>query len=151
MELLTRRGYSYLIDDSDFDTVSQHSWCRAAGGYLHSSINKKHTYLHRWLLQAKRNQQVDHINGNKADNRRSNLRLCSSIENNWNTKSKGKTSKYRGVCRCRNKWQSRIRIGNGTRIWLGVFNTEEEAAEAYRTAEIKYHGEFAYNEELRNK
>lgn len=86
---------------------------------------------------------IDHKNGIKADNRLINLRLATPTQNQQNKAgygvySKGVTWRDRKV----KPWQAKIRI-NGERIHLGSFETEEEAAEAYRQAALEYHGEFA--------
>ena len=89
---------------------------------------------------------VDHINGVKADHRIVNLRLATPTQNQQNkagygTYAKGVTWRDRQM----NPYQAKIRV-NGKRIHLGSFASEEEAAEAYKEACIKYHGEFACHE-----
>ena len=86
---------------------------------------------------------IDHINGIKADNRIVNLRLATPTQNQQNKAgcgqyAKGVTWRDRKV----KPWQAKIRV-NGERLHLGSFATQEEAAETYRQAAIKYHGEFA--------
>lgn len=86
---------------------------------------------------------VDHENGIKADNRITNLRLATPTQNQQN---KAGTGLYAKGVTWRNRkekpWQAKIRV-NGIRIHLGSFTTHDEAAEAYREACIRYHGEFA--------
>ena len=89
--------------------------------------------------------QIDHINGIKDDNRICNLRPCNDSQNQRNVKKKstGKKSKHKGVDFHQGRWRARIRPGNGTRLDLGYFATEEEAAAAYAEAAAEFHGEFA--------
>ena len=90
-------------------------------------------------------KQIDHINGNKSDNRISNLRLATASQNLSNKGiTKSNTSGYKGVSfnRTKKKWMASIKV-NKKSINLGYFLTPEEASEAYKAAAIKHHGEFA--------
>ena len=118
-------------------------------GYLQVSINYKSYLLHRviWMYVYGEwpSRCIDHINGNRSDNRLINLRLATHAENSHNMKThKDNTSGYKGVYfqKRRGKWAARIQI-NGKRKELGRFNTPEEASDAYKTASIKYHGNFS--------
>lgn len=87
---------------------------------------------------------VDHINGDRSDNRISNLRLATQSQNNGNRRSTpGSSSRFKGVTRHKGgKWQAQIEC-NGRARYLGLFATEEEASLAYQEAAVEVFGEFA--------
>jgi len=86
---------------------------------------------------------IDHINQNKLNNRRNNLRVCSRSENGANRSiPKTNTSGYKGVYRIKNKWMAQIGIKNKS-IYLGCFDEKVDAAIAYDTAATKAFGAFA--------
>lgn len=140
--LRTSSGYEILVDDIDYEKCSKHSWCLTRGGYLHSRIRCKYTYLHRFIMEPQQGLVVDHINGDKLDNRRSNLRVCTTRDNVRNQrKGKGK-NRYKGVAASGNKWMARIKI-DYKYIYLGLFTSPEEARDVYNAATLKYFGEYA--------
>lgn len=90
-------------------------------------------------------KQIDHINGEKADNRIANLRLATTSQNSMNTKKRSdNTSGVKGVhwSTTAKKWCARVVI-NGTRTLLGHFEDIEDAARAYRDAAAEHYGPFA--------
>lgn len=110
-------------------------------GYARTYINGKATFLHRLVMDAPKGLFVDHINHDKLDNRKSNLRLCTNTENIRNRRLTDKnTSGYKGVhfCKRNQNWTAKIQ-----NKWLGVFDDPVEAAKAYNRAAIKNYGEFA--------
>lgn len=90
-------------------------------------------------------QMIDHINGDKSDNRIANLRLATTAQNQFNkTKAKNNTSGFKGVGyhKCTGMWQAQIKAGKSY-AYLGLFPTPQEAHEAYCKAATELHGEFA--------
>ena len=103
--------------------------------------------MHRVVINVPENLLVDHINRNKLDNRKANLRPATTAQNTCNQakrKSNNLSSKYKGVTWQRgiNCWQSQIGV-NGNTIYLGSFDSEIRAAKAYDRAARMYHKEFA--------
>lgn len=130
-------GSYFIIDSDDFNKVKVHSWSRSGNGYIHSMINGKHVCLHRHIIKINQpGLMVDHINRNKWDNRKENLRITDGVGNGLNKKldKSGKTSIYRGVCwdKSRSKWRAEIAVGR--KYSLGRFEHEETAAMAYNHA-----------------
>tara|TARA_R110000744_G_C18932347_1_gene513296 strand:+ start:49 stop:525 length:477 start_codon:yes stop_codon:yes gene_type:complete len=105
-------------------------------GYIQICISGKFYYAHRLIMMAfvgDSDQEVDHINRIKTDNRFENLHYCTRSENNWNKEC---IDNAKGYNYHRNKWQARISI-NGKVKYLGLFNTEEEARQVYLNAKDK--------------
>lgn len=150
------QGQFALIDDIDFERISQYKWHAVKASNKHSwyantniwikKDGKKIRYslrMHRFLLNTPKGKVVDHINGNGLDNRRENIRICDQKNNVCNAIAhRNSISKYRGVSLQSGKWKVQIQI-NKKKIHLGYFDSEEEAAQVYNKAAKKYHGEFA--------
>ncbi len=135
-----------LIDKEDYFLIAEKNWFivkRGSKQYVVTNTKEGQIYLHRYLLKANEEQIIDHINGNGLDNRRLNLRFCTSTENNQNRRViKINKTGYKGVQLRGTRFTSKI-IVNKKDIWLGTYLTVEEAAQAYNAAAIKYFGEFA--------
>lgn len=136
-----------LIDSEDYKLVSKYKWyCSNNCGKLYAvNKNKKVLYMHRLIISAPKGYEVDHINGDGLDNRKSNLRLCSSSQNKYNQKiSTINTSGFKGVTwnKNRNKWQSQIGCGKKYK-YLGLFKDKHAAAKAYNEEASKLFGKFA--------
>jgi hypothetical protein len=113
LEIKNRLGLFFVkIDILDLELVNNYKWNISAQGYA-ITRSPKTIMMHRLLLDCKKGKIVDHINNNKLDNRRINLRICSTSENNQNINKKN-----RGVANCGNGlYFSNITI-NGKRISL---------------------------------
>lgn len=141
---LTKGDYA-IIDKEDLNLVSSKTW-HSSHGYAVASCDK--TRMHRLIMGlTDTNLCVDHINHNKLDNRKSNLRVCTNAENVryqriW---TKKKSSRYKGVTfdKFGNRWLASIGY-EGVIYNLGSFKNEVDAAKAYDEAAKKYHKEFAY-------
>jgi len=138
------QGKFALVDDDDYEKVSRLSWYVDKRGY---AVNKKIkiTYMHRLIMNTPKEMETDHINGNKLDNRKINLRICTKSENMRNRKKQSNnTSGYKGVFwhHKANRWRAQIVINKKAKH-LGLFDTPEEAGKAYREAELKYFGEYS--------
>lgn len=144
----TAQGDIFYFDKEDYETIKDYPWHKAAKTdymYAHVRINGKRPFvlMHRLIMNAPKGMFVDHIGGNETrnDNRRCNLRLVTPAQNIWNVKPPRDCEK--GVRFHYGKWESVIRANKNT-IYLGTFNTYEEAAKARQDAEEKYHGEYSY-------
>lgn len=96
------------------------------------------------IMQLLPNQElvVDHINRNPFDNRRSNLRIITKLQNCYN-KSPRYSYRYKGIHKRGNKWKAHM-VYRRKNVYIGYFNTAEEAARAYDTKAKELFGEFAY-------
>lgn len=135
------------LPKSLFSVINKKKECSEnANIYVKSFDGGKLVYIHRLLMNAPKGYVVDHINGNSLDNRRKNLRICTSVENSRNSKmpiSNKAHTKFKGVHKDRGKWiYARIKF-NGKNIRKYGFKTEREAAEWYNQKAIELFGEFA--------
>lgn len=149
-ELILSQGKVALVDDEDFDWLNQWKWCvmrRKKTFYVVRSArsHSKMAYLHRVILNAPKGMEVDHINGDGLDNRRSNLRLATRAENGRNRHMQvNNKSGYKGVSWYKQygRWRTTIKV-SGKTLNLGYFDLPEIAALAYDEAARGYFGEFA--------
>lgn len=138
--------FKVLIDDSLADDLLLYKWYVSVYGYVTASIGGKSVFMHRYVMSKFfdiSNHQIDHINLNKLDNRKENLRLANGSQNSANrNKQKNNTSGYKGVIKAGEVWNARIRIEGGT-YGIGSFPNAEEAAIAYDLYAKKYFKEFS--------
>lgn len=150
-EIPLTQNKTALVDDANYEWLNQFKWYAHkdhGSYYARCSINSSCLLMHREImgLSLKDGKQLDHIDNNGLNNQRSNLRICTTRQNQFNRKPvKGATSQFKGVT-----WHLRdkkwyVQIGyNGKNNYLGVSDNEVQAAKMYDRAAIKYFGEFAY-------
>lgn len=151
------KGKFALVDDEDYERLSQWKWQYSTGGYAVRSVGSRSKHEIRMHREIMTGDRIDHINRNKLDNRRSNLRVASKSQNKANSKKhnncrsifKGvsqKSLKYRrkdgSLCQTPIRFASRITV-NGKTTRLGYYKSELEAALAYDKAARHYFGEYA--------
>ena len=158
IRMYLNKGAWTLVDAEDWDALKGFRWrtakrsgvtyaCRTlrraeCGGKSGASV-----LLHRVILQPPAGFVVDHINGDGLDNRRANLRVATISQNLQNQRQRAprvgpQASRFKGVRFNQNRWEARIGV-SGKMLFIGCFDTEEQAALAY-DAEAKLHfGEFA--------
>lgn len=141
------QGKFALVDDQDFESLNKFKWHFERYARRTTNLLGKHTnWRMHWSVIGKplKGLEVDHINGDKLDNRRENLRVVTSRQNQCNTgKYRNNTSGYKGVHwqKRSKRWETKIKIYGYTK-YLGTFLTKEEAYKVYCEANKKYHGEY---------
>ena len=132
------------VSNADFKTLNQRKW-QFDGRYAICKIGTKTVYMHREIMHTPKAMDTDHINGDKLDNRRTNLRICNRSQNMANCQTRNtNTSGYKGVCwdKANSKWQVHITI-DGRAVKLGRFANLLDAARAYDKAAKEMFGDFA--------
>lgn len=147
------RGKFALVDDEDYERLINFKWNCTTFGYATRSIKNKSTngkhvviWMHREIMNTPKGMDTDHIDGDKLNNKKTNLRICTRSQNNMNQKPQRTkySSKYKGVYFYKkyNKWGSQINI-NKTKHFIGFYENEEEAAYAYNEKSKEMFGEYA--------
>ena len=133
------KGKFTIVDDEDYEMLSQFAW-HCNNGYARTVI-----YLHNLVVEPEEGKFIDHKNLDRLDNRKENLRLCDRSQSQTNRSLQfNNTSGFRGVTKTRNgkKWRASVRKNN-KKVYLGVFNSKEEAAKAYNKEAERLHEDFA--------
>lgn len=139
------KGMFAMVDDADYPVLSRFKWHASKDGKTFYPQNVNFGRMHSVLVTACKPLEVDHIDRNGLNNQRSNLRICTHQQNNWNQgKKKPGTSKYKGVSwfPARKKWMAKMRI-KGKNTHLGCFQNEDDAAKCYDKHAALHFGEFA--------
>ena len=152
------QGKEAIIDAADYEWLSKFKWCfkvsRGDRGYAVHSIYyckvdgkdvNQVVKMHRVIMGSPAGLQIDHINGDTLDNRRSNLRVVTNRQNAMNKRKRvGTTSQYKGVSWSKKyqKWEANIKL-DGKKKFLGYFVCEYDAAQSYRFAAAENYGEYA--------
>jgi len=149
------QGKFTVVDPEDYEKiVAMGRWhlnegyaCRNIylGAAGHGKAKYQRVWMHRVINETPDEFDTDHINGNKLDNRRCNLRTVTNTQNHLNVGPRAtNTSGAKGVSwyKTGKKWRVQIRI-DGKIKHVGYFDEIKDAEEAYRKAAIEHYGEYA--------
>ena len=135
-----------MVDDEDYNYLSQFNWQVDKHNVVRFHNKNGSSLIHRLIMKPPDDMEIDHIDGNRLNNQKSNLRLANSSQNKCNRGArKDNKSGYKGVSwhKQRNKWTARIKH-DGKYLHLGLHEDIKEAVLAYNNASKKYHKEFAF-------
>jgi hypothetical protein len=141
-------GKYALVDALDFNDLNRHKWFSDKHGYASRGVSidgrPQRILMHRIIMNTPEGLVTDHINGNRLDNRRGNLRIATQAENTYNKKPIGDVA-YKGVCwdKMRQKWQVRVSI-DGVVKFQEYVDDAKYAARVYDYYARKLFGEYAY-------
>ncbi len=141
---LGNSGLHVYVDAADYEWLSRYKWF-ATSGYAARREGGRTIFMHRQIMQPPPGMVVDHVDGNRGNNSRSNLRVCTRQENLRNqAKRAGCLSQYKGVSydREHDNWFATIYYDNKS-FHLGTFASEIEAARAYDRRAVEVFGPFA--------
>jgi hypothetical protein len=152
-EILLTQGRVALVDDADYEWLSQWKWMASRNKKTFYAVRKHHhsdgridtVLMHRALLSAPAGSQVDHKDGDGLNNCRDNIRTCTLMQNSQNRQiQKNNRSGYKGIYMHKRtgRWYAKI-VANRKIEYLGSFLTPEDAARAYDRAALAHFGEFA--------
>ena len=143
------QGQFALVDDEDYQELNRYKWSYSSGGYAIRSAPSGGgkivlMYMQRIIAGTPTGLETDHINGDKLNNLRANLRICTTAENGYNHGSRrGSVSGLKGVTFHKRTGKFMARIGWQRKpIYIGLYATREDAYAAYCEAAVRLHGEF---------
>lgn len=148
MEIKLTQNKVSLVDDEDFAMLNAFMWRAQKGrhGFYATTNVGRHgaIQMQNVIIKAPDGMMVDHKDRNGLNNQRNNLRICTYEQNSANRTPAGK-SKYLGVSKVKDRERWRAFIGhNRKNHYLGIYQSEDEAALAYNEAALRFKGEFAY-------
>jgi hypothetical protein len=156
-------GLEALVDDEDYELVSQYTWTPTRskaqyswyaeasviaperGKHANGDTRRRRIKMHTLILQTASDLVPDHVNGNGLDNRRSNLRPATGSQNMFNTRRRSDNrSGFKGVSWARRdkRWRAFISVA-GKAVCLGDFKSKVAAAIEYNIHAVRVAGEFA--------
>jgi hypothetical protein len=138
-------GFYAYVDKDDYEWLSQWTWHAYGDGYAGRREKGKLIAMHREIMKAPKGMLVDHADGNRANNCRWNLRVCTYAQNQHNKrKQHGASSQFKGVTYSKryDKWRAHCRA-EGWPCHISYCDDEVEAARAYDRAAVERFGEFA--------
>ena len=152
-EIQLTQGKVAIVDDDMFDYLNQWKWHTFkqnrnnfyARRTFRINNKQKHIIMHRLIIKCE-GKIIDHISGNGLDNRACNIRVCNKSQNPINRRINiNNLSGYKGVSWFKpcQKWRAQIQYKKIV-YFLGTYEKRIDAARAYNTAALKYHGEFAH-------
>lgn len=147
--------YIAFVDEDMWHIINNMKWHLSTDEHVQTTVENKSVKMHTFIYNYKFGKigtlknPIDHKNGNKTDNRISNLHIISASHNAQNRKaSKNSTSQYLGVHKEKNKWRSVIHKDR-IQYTLGRFETENQAAEAYNKKALELYGHDAFLNKLK--
>lgn len=151
------QGKFAIVDDKNYDYLSQFSWYAvclnpkrdtwyAKCCMRTKSGQERWVLLHRFIMQPKKGEQIDHVNHNGLDCREINMRTCNQSQNNANARPHlDSSSQYKGVSWCKRDRTWCVKVTkNHKSMRISTFHNEHEAAKAYNQIATELYGEFAY-------
>lgn len=154
--IVLTQGKFAIVDDEDYQELSKYKWYVGSRGYairhpkMIKGIRKGHIAMHRIIINAPDGMEVDHRDGNRLNNQKVNLRICTRKQNLHNQKTaKNNKSGYRGIS-YRNKDQVWVAsLACDGKIYSRWCKTKQKAIETWNMLAKKYYGEFAYQHMIR--
>lgn len=145
VKVYNNKGDFTLIDSEDWDKIKDYYWTLRSGYWYNKELN---TGLHRFLMAPDKTEEVDHINRDKNNNKKINLRVVVHSQNGKNrSRQYNNKSGCTGVCfdNTTQKWRARITVDNKV-VYLGYYKRLDDAIRVRKEAEVRYYGEFAPEE-----